>query len=504
MDKTSHARRMHPLSVVFFIGKAIKDLLYPLLVFVVSTLLRGEVSLKWIIGGGGGLAALLLVVAWLQWYRFVYVPTTGGLRVEQGVFVRKKLWLTMDRVQSVDDSAGVLHRLFGLVKLQVETAGGKKPEIELSGITLAAAAEIRDALGLTASSNEADSAPAADEQPELDAAARSDTDASPDRAAASLRLSLPQLLLYSATSGRIGVVLALLGAAYSQLDDWLEQTFDVWDTILLLGSAAGWTWLGLMLLAAAWLLAAAGTIIRDYGFTIELRDERLTIRRGLLERKQVTVPLQRIQAVHLVDNLLRRPLGLVTVQVVTAGYSGKEGQAAMLFPLVKESELARFLQQFAPAYRLPQQWNPLPRRALRSYVAVPTAAASLAAAAIIIWAPAPYSWLSAILPLLTLLEGWMRYRLGAWTVVDDAQQLALRYGSLSRHRVLVPRRRVQWHRLSQTPLQEGRSLATVHVAVASGMLPAVFHIRHLGVDHGAQVRGWLAYRSGGADSDGNA
>ena len=44
----------------------------------------------------------------------------------------------------------------------------------------------------------------------------------------------------------------------------------------------------------AWLLAIAGTVLAHYGFTLSRDGEFLYVKRGLLERREATIPLGRI------------------------------------------------------------------------------------------------------------------------------------------------------------------------------------------------------------------
>src|SRR5690606_41338100 len=49
----------------------------------------------------------------------------SGLHIEYGLFVRKQRFVPFERIQSIHMTEGILHRLFGVVKLEIETAGGK-------------------------------------------------------------------------------------------------------------------------------------------------------------------------------------------------------------------------------------------------------------------------------------------------------------------------------------------------------------------------------------------
>ncbi|MFS0722318.1 PH domain-containing protein [Paenibacillus sp. 1P07SE] len=247
-----------------------------------------------------------------------------------------------------------------------------------------------------------------------------------------------------------------------------------------------------MLLAFAWLLAFIGSFIKEYRFTLKLQGDRLVIERGLLERNQITVPLRRIQAVHLIEPLLRRPFGWVTIHIVTAGYAGKEGQSALLFPFIRKRELQGFLEEFAPQFTVPAAWEHLERKALRHYLLLPVTITLLLCVPAIVWIPEPYGWFSLIVPVVACLWCVMSFQQAAWSL--EGEQISIQYGGFNKHQGLIPRRRVQWHRVSQSYFQRRRSLAHLTLALASGSAMASFSVRHASHQSAVTVSRWLSFR----------
>ena len=102
----------------------------------------------WIIYHSSFLVSLLLsffITGIIKWKRFEYWFEDNELRIEYGLFVKKKRYIPFDRIQSLDYTEGILHRPFKLVKVKVETAGSsssKKSEAELTAITKEAANRI--------------------------------------------------------------------------------------------------------------------------------------------------------------------------------------------------------------------------------------------------------------------------------------------------------------------------------------------------------------------------
>jgi len=69
-------------------------------------------------------------------------------------------------------------------------------------------------------------------------------------------------------------------------------------------------------------LTIVNSIIRFYYFRFFISDGQLVVKKGFLKKETIVVPLQKIQAVHLQESVLHKLLGIVKVDIDTAG-SGK-------------------------------------------------------------------------------------------------------------------------------------------------------------------------------------
>ena len=71
----------------------------------------------------------------LGWIFYTYHVENKELRIHQGFIFRKKRFIPSERIQSIDFSQGVIQRPLGLVKVQIETAGGGgEPEVVMSAL----------------------------------------------------------------------------------------------------------------------------------------------------------------------------------------------------------------------------------------------------------------------------------------------------------------------------------------------------------------------------------
>lgn len=482
-------RRQHPISVLFFITKAVKDMLYPMIAFLVSTALRDDVHPLWIAGGSALFIIAVVTLGTLAWFRYRYRIENAFMHVEYGLIVRKRLSIPRDRVQTVDTSAGIVHRLFGLQKLVIETAGSRRPEVVLNAVTRDEAERIRKAMVTDASDRMNDAADAG--SPAAGADERSAHEAVPAEAGAAGQAEAPsgpvyrvptgRLVIYSMTTGRVFISLAIIAAIYSQVEDWLRNLklfdYSVFEAIQPERSS-GWIALTAFLLIFLWIIGAAITTVKEYGFTVQRQGNKLLIRRGLLERKQLSVALDRIQAIHVQQNMLRRLFGYASADLVTVASIREDGLThTMLCPIVPVRELPGLLAAFTPGVEWPDTFAAPGRAARGSYIAMPLIVASVLAAAGLIWIPGSYRWLALALPCYAICLGVLRHRNAGWHLKDD--QIVIRFGSFGVQMAFIQRRRIQWLRMKVTPLQARRRLATLQVFTASSGYGFGWKIRHL-------------------------
>jgi putative membrane protein len=291
-------------------------------------------------------------------------------------------------------------------------------------------------------------------------------------AAPTRRLGRRALLLAALTSGQLGVILPVLAGASQVVDDLFR---DEGGAILdLLPSSTAGVALGVAgLLALAWSLSVAGTLVAFAGFEVRREGERLRIRRGFLQTREATIPVPRVHAVRVVEGVLRQPLGLALVRVEVAGYAREASAAQTLFPVLHVREVRALLDELLPelADAIGALEGP-PARAARRYAALPGAGGLALGAGVAAFTPAGPAALLIALP--AALWGWSRHRAAGWRLEPD--RLVLRFRRLARTTVVIARGRLQERTLSQTLLQRRAALAGLEVAVASG---ASFGVAHL-------------------------
>jgi putative membrane protein len=442
---TIDTRRLHVAAAVGEAVGAIRDVALPLIIGLVAGGTRSSTSAI-AFGLIGAVAAA--VIGYARWQATTYRVTERALHFRSGVLSPDETVVPLERIQAVDTIAGPTQRLFGVTGLHVQTSGGgEDADVELTALSRSAAAQLRGALG------------------------HPDQGLAPTRH----RLGLRALLVTALTAPQLGVLIPVVGGLFGALQNGLmgegeaevRNIDSVHEVVLVV----------LALLGAAWLLSFLGAVVAFAGFEVQRADGRLRIRRGLLQRRAVSVPVSRIDGVQIVESPLRRPFGLVTLRLEVTSLGGREAAGRTLFPLLRRGEVEAFLAAYVEelAGPLTLQEHP-PPRARRRYLTVPVLAA-LATSAVLV-ALVPAAWPAGpVLVALAVLSGLDAYAAGGLRVASDDTRLVVRARRRGARVTLVARRRrLQELGVSRNPLQRRAGLATVSVAVARGTRLGVRHV----------------------------
>lgn len=485
--------RLHPAAILVMALRVGRELLFPAILpaaFWVTRVGRSALSIEGLLFV---LASMLLFVAvtatygLLAWRRFTYRVEAGELCVEHGVVTRRRRSIPLERIQTVDVAQGLMQLALGIVSVRVETASGSSQgsDVFLPGVGREDAAYLQRALVV-----------------DRRAAALPTTETAPLPDRPVRRLTTGELLLAGSTAGRVGVALSIVLSAVTFADELVP-----WDTLArFTSSGSGALFLAALvsgILGGTWLLGVLGTILAHARFTLTRDADHLVIERGLLERRRATIPLARVQAVRIVEGVVRQPLGLVELRVESAGYGRQAGESTVLFPLLRLEDVGPLLQTMAPELAATASLAPLPPRARGRYATRLPMMAGLFGAPIVVPVAGLTLWrgteMRDLLPILlatlaalaafAMLGVW-QYRDTGWSVGDG--MLRLRTRGFNRETVLVPRRRIQLVSVSQNPFQRRARLATLTVRVASGSGGTTFSLRHVEAEDAARMLTWVA------------
>jgi putative membrane protein len=441
--------------------------LLPLVAFLLLTG-QGDPVRVWIAAG----AAVAVVLAGImRWRTTRYRITTERVELHSGWLRRQRRSVRRDRIRTVDLTAKLLHRAFGLSVVQVSAAGTATPGVggglSLDAVTKAEAERLRREL--LDRSPIAATAPVDPGRPLPE----------PPRAQELARLNWAWLRYAPLTFSSLAGMGAIAATLFNLVDDLGIDPRDidaVDDTAARLAAAPIWVAIGLVgvvLLA----LAVVGAVLLfaerwyDYRLTRE-PDGTLRVRRGLLTRRSLSVSEQRLRGAEVAEPLLLRAGRGAQTRALSTGLAG-DAQGGALQPPAPRAEAHRV---GSAALRVPVTEITLaplrrhPRAALvRRLVRAVVPAAVLVAVAFGVGALIGAGWpgpASLVLLPLAVLLGWDRYRGLGHQLTHGF--LVSRAGSVMRRTVALQRGGVVGWTFRQTIFQRRAGLVTMEAVTAAG------------------------------------
>lgn len=509
-------RRLHPSSILFAVGARARELIVPGLLVLIGA---GRAGWDWQVW------TMLLVipytaVALVRYLSFRYRYEPHELVIRTGLLFRNERHVPYARIQNVNATQNVLHRLLGVVEVRVETGGSQEPEATLRVLPVDALEEMRRRVfeGREAQAGGA----VALTEPGTRAVA--DTG---ERGRVLLKLTARELMVCGLIQNRgliaiaaglgllweLGVLDRIFGSPDGDAAISRTAVREMVRAIVGHVDIAGSRWLaGGILIALLMLITRVISVIwalvRLHDFTLVHDGADLRVRYGLLTRVVTTIPLRRIQTLTVVEGPWHQLLRRASVKVETAGGTGPGDSArdrAWIAPVIPVAALPGFLHDVMPDTDVNEAADLLGktgtdgwcgvharafRRALKPYLFMATVA-SIPVTALLTWGAPP---VIALLMLWASVAARIHVAHLRWAVSSAA--VWFRSGWLSRRMTVVRYAKIQVVALRESPFDRRTRMARVAVDTAgAGNASHRVQIPYLGRDIAFELRDVLATRA---------
>ena len=413
-----------------------------------------------------GVVALILGIATvynIMWWRKArFHVGTQTVELRTGLLFRVQRSLRLDQLEAVDIVHPLVARLFGLVKLKLESAGGPNSSLNLEYLRRDLAEQVRTQI------------PAAKMGPTLLAPGISPVSVIAGATPA-----------YAPSGGVVGGVPS--GATvppgvptpYSspvplESQEHLFRVPPAWTIGAYVRRLSVWIWLGIAVVGVgvviwthAWAALAglfplvAGVfnqfrkyIFEEMGFTAHIAPEGLRLTHGLTTTTHQTVPAARVQAVRFSQPVLWRKPGWWRAELNIAGYGAETKESrSVLVPVGDAAMLATALATLMPRATTQEMWAVIQEAMYGSsptpgFTVSPERAKTLD----------PFAW----------------RRTG---IIDLPYALVMRSGRLHRQVTVVPQDRIQAMSVSQGPWERSLGLADLAIHSTTGsIIPVTPHL----------------------------
>ncbi|MDR2163682.1 MAG: PH domain-containing protein [Clostridiales Family XIII bacterium] len=424
---------------------------------------------------------LVLAISALQYFHISWEVTDTEVRLRKGVITKADIRVPFDRIHSVSIKANPIERIFGVVNLTFDTAGGLVGgDLVIPSLKKSFADRLRHQISLHKGGNKNEVA----EERALQDAVRQESVFSHCR----IR---PMELIFHGLSNGSAILYIFVGLSFvSRLTDipFINEIVSgvVETTFQRLNSADAFiiALAVITVLAIAWLLSVVASILKYFGFVVLRRGDRIEVERGLLTHRVAGCSVNRIQEVHIERPLFRRLIGYAAIrvkmpQLIIGGEDSQDALGLLVQPFIKYKEIDGFLREILPEFAdAPEAKDGLPAASLRltylrylSRSVIFIVAAFIAAWFALADAEPDFprteclSIVSALLLAVICITAYRSWKGRGMATNDDF--LVLRRGAYTFTTVIIPRKKIQIARMSRGPLQMRCGVADVDATTAA-------------------------------------
>jgi putative membrane protein len=472
----STAERLHKFSWLFVMLAQLGNLIFPLMLLIFAG--RAGSDDRWEIGFGIVGAALLSAYSLFYTLTFRFWVEAEEIIVKEGLFDRTLRHVPFTRIQNVSFKQNLLHRLMGVVEINLESGAGVKPEARLTVLPLARAKRLEQEIRGRATLIRAEGAPLAQSTAQMDATLLH-------------HVGLGELIRLGLISNRgmilIGTAFYFLSQTrlfptnvFKQIGQWVRDHLGVVHGPLF--------WLATVLISFFALLvvvrlASIGMAIFSYfDFKLFAGQGSLRVEHGLVTRQGGSTKPSGVVAMVVKDGWLYRLFNRQTLNVVLPGAlmenSGNGSQSGMrhLTPIAHPNVINLLVQKVRPIDLATLQLHPIHPLAWKRMVKWPLilllVSTTVAVAFLGYLALNALAWVTAA-ATLAMASVWV------YGAIHDARasgfaltrhELIVRTGYFSQHTSIIPRAEVQSVSISETPFDVRHQMAHVRVDLRSGSL----------------------------------
>ena len=445
---TTGEKQYHPaiiiLEMVLFIKKSIGF-------FLILFVFKANSASTWVIWGR---YLFILVFIWttlsifLKWLFYRYELLDHSIVVGEGVFVKKQRTVALDRIHNQQSRTTFVHRWFGLTSLTLETGtSGENAAFEFPVITNEEKERI-----LTHLQQKQDS---------IEEAKGRIVDKSPKRRV-HFQSTKKDLVKASFTSLSFLAIFPIISAIYFNLSDFfqIEETAESTLDYLL----AHW-WMLIVLFVLALALSVLIGFIKTsmmYGnYVISDDSERIYIEKGVGNVVSYSIQKHRVQAIVVEQTILKRMLGLASIQLISAGNGASEDKnqkTSSLYPFMPKQEAYQVLHTILPDYLIEEHMERFPIKVLWLKLLHPYYLTISAIIGLMIF-KREWLWMSAIVfglsILLRILDYWFT------SYIREGNTVQMRKGGFTNRTFVTHRVRIEQITVKHTWLQRKFGVATL-------------------------------------------
>jgi len=457
--------RQSIVAILLIIWKTYRVIIGQIWPFLILFLFKGK-------GPGGsnhlllfviGAAVLVMIYSIINYFRYYFYVDTDELVIESGVLKRSKLNVPFDRIQTINFEQNIIHRLFNVVRLKVDTAGSSQAEFEFHAIDNQKADELRELLLSKKKSA----------QPSLRIEVGQDLPVN-KKYKTIMQLSITDLIKAGAVENHLrsgGIILAGMWWVWQSIDDsgLIDINDKVEETVaqqLSSGLMITLILIGLFMILS-FIVSMAKMIITNYDLKFLRSDNGFKINGGLFTKKDTSALDHKIQVISWGDNPLKKLIGIKDLRLKQASSVVLNKKTSIKIPSCTKEHIDLVTHTlYGPNALDGIEYQKIDKRYFYRNGGRLTLII-IAICAVLIYVEAfAQAIILAIIGVLMVVSIYLSFRKKRYGFNEE--MLVVRGGTYGDKTEILPLYKIQSLSKKQTPYQSRKDLATLLINTASG------------------------------------
>ena len=420
-------------------------------------------------------AAFNLIGSVMTFFRFYFSLDKDSILIDKGILKRTKINIPFERIQTVNLQQNLLHQMFGVSSLEIDTAGAKKSELTIDALKKEEAEAIRQFI-LEEKKN------ILEQQSTVGDEELAETEEKQEPEKTILQLSFSDLLKIGFSQNHLKSMAILFAFAFSFLneisstlgDDLVEEQLSGFESYFLY---SGWTIaLGALIVVfiISFIYSMISTLLVNFELKLSVQGKGLKLFKGLINREEISINTSKIQLLSWSDNPVRRLFKMYTITLAQAGSAeANQLQTKIKIPGAKLKRVKAIAHLIFPKEYVRKEQKHKVSKILKYRIMIfggllPT----IVAVGVGYYFLGEKALLFAIwLPLL-IFSAALYYRKRSYEINDEL--LKNNKGIFGNHREMIRLYKVQAVEISQSWYQRRKQLANVHLHTAAGPIKIPF------------------------------
>lgn len=398
------------------------------------------------------LFVIIIIYNILVWYRTYIWIEDNTIIVERNTINKKKNTYSIYNISNINIEQNLFERIVGTNTIKIDTNSSAK----LSGTDIKIvfkndkAQEFKNLI--MSQMKNTDGETASGEQEEYDVVC-----------------SHKDVIMHCIYNIKILSVVILLGTIIGFIIVLLHV--NVGDSTLeIIKNAIGGT-IAFIILIVSTVQSMVKSYFSFYGFKAKRSKDMIYLEYGLLKKKTYTIPLDKINAVKIVQPLISRILKKYSVEIVNVGMGDEKNESAQLTLSCSKKEVEKYITLLLPEYidstrDVIYKQSPLyfihkgPGIIIWLIFLIAASAVTGMLSRISLWMPVLASLLIFLFVITTYI---MTYFTGGFHAADN--YLSVSFGAYTKIVAIVPYNKIQFIEIKKSPLERFTKLskATIHI-----------------------------------------